>query len=293
MIQRLPDFFVVGAQKAGTTSLHDRIVKHPSVCLPILKETQFFSFEKTFSLGVDWYCKQFPDCREEQIMGEVCPDYMYFMGTAERIHIYIKRPKLIFIFRHPIERAYSHYLMSVRQGFESLSFYDALEAEEERMAQSEESVAYHSYMSRGAYAEQVERYLAVFPSSEYLFVRFEDLTDSGLVGEKTFWDICGFLGVSRMNLETAIHSNAASQPRSIWLRDQLYGQSTIKKMFGRFLPEHVKKKFVVTIDRWNQLDIEKKPMGEIPSQVIHKTVLEIQKLQSLTGLDLKCWIDDV
>jgi sulfotransferase family protein len=291
MTPRVPDFFVVGAQKAGTTSLHDRIVKHPKVCLPILKETQFFAFEEKFSLGFDWYRTQFPDCRQEQVMGEICPDYMYFEGTAERIHSCIKHPKLIFIFREPLKRAYSHYLMSIRQGFENLSFDEALKAEEERIAKNELSVIYHSYMSRGAYTEQVERFLAVFPSAECLFIRFEDLTDNGLVGEKTFSDICDFLGLSQMNIDIEVHSNAASQPRSIWLRDRLYGQGPMKRILGRMLPRHVKEKLAVTVDRWNQKKIEIKEMGDVSPRFIQQAILEKQKLQSLTGLDLKSWID--
>ncbi|MDX8389645.1 MAG: sulfotransferase [Mariprofundaceae bacterium] len=287
MIQRLPDFFVLGAQKAGTTTLHDRLVSHPDVCLPKLKETQFFSFDEKFSLGLDWYRKQFSACHESQLIGEVCPDYMYFPGTAERIHSCIECPKMIFIFRHPLQRAYSHYLMSVRQGFEKLSFVEALLAESERIAQNKKSVIYHGYMSRGGYAKQVKRFQSVFPASDYLFVRFDDLIDNGSVGEETFADICDFLDIVRMNIDAGVHSNAASQPRSKLLRDTLYGHSSVKKALGLLLPQYIKETVAVTLDRWNQRELKNKDMGEVPSSFVQQAELEIEELQSLTGLNLK------
>lgn len=289
MTQRLPDFFVVGAQKAGTTSLHDRLVKHPNVCLPKLKETQFFAFEEKFSRGFDWYCAQFPDCHQDQIMGEICPDYMYFERAAERMRSCVEFPKLIFIFREPLKRAYSHYLMSVRQGFESLSFDDALKKEDERLAHNDSSVIYHSYMARGAYAEQVERYLAVFPSAEYLFIKFEDLTDNGCIGRKTFFDICDFLGLPQLDTHIVVHSNPASRPRSMWLRDKLYGQSLVKRVLGKLLPEHMKEKLAVTLDRWNQRKIGIKEKTEVSPRFVQRAMLETQKIQTLTGLDLNLW----
>ena len=116
--QRVPSFFVVGAQKAGTTSLHNWMAQQPDVCLPKLKETHFFSIQEIFERGIDWYLQQFPRCKYDSIVGEICPEYMYCKQAPYRIREWNPNPKIIFIFRHPIERAFSHYLMSVRGGYE-------------------------------------------------------------------------------------------------------------------------------------------------------------------------------
>ncbi len=291
MIQRLPEFFVLGAQKAGTTSLHDKLVLHPDVCLPKLKETQFFAFEEKFSLGLNWYRGQFPDCRERRVMGEVCPDYMYFPGTAERIRSCIEHPKLIFIFRHPLQRAYSHYLMSVRQGFEELDFWQALEAEKNRVAHSRNSFIHHGYLSRGCYADQVKRFLTIFPLARCFFLKFEDLMDPGAAGEKAFSDICNFLDIVPMNIAPGIHSNAASRPRSKWLRDWLYGRHPIKSALGTMLPKPAKERVAVTLDRWNRRRLDHVEMGEIPLRFAQAAAEEARKIQSLSGLDLSDWIE--
>lgn len=290
VIPRLPDFFVLGAQKAGTTSLHNRLVLHPNLCLPKLKETQFFAFEEKFSLGLDWYRGQFPDCPESQVIGEVCPDYMYFPGTAERIRSCIEHPKLIFIFRHPLERAYSHYLMSVRQGFEELEFGQALEAESDRIARNWSSFIHHGYLSRGCYTDQVNRFLKVFPCAQCLFLKFEDLTNPGPVGRKTFSDLCNFLNIVPMNIDAEIRSNAASRPRSRWLRDWLYGRNRMKSALGSVLPYPTKQWISVTLDRWNQRRIDSYEMGDIPPRFVQAAVEEINQLRRLSGLDLSDWI---
>lgn len=99
--------------------------------------------------------------------GEIDPEYMYFPECAERIKLFFDAPQLIFILGEPLSRAYSHYLMSMRRGYEILSFPDALLAEKKRMRNGDRfSQIHHSYMERGMYATQIERMLNVFPKSD-------------------------------------------------------------------------------------------------------------------------------
>jgi hypothetical protein len=288
-VAKLPEFFVLGTQKAGTTTLHDRLSKHPDICLPRLKETQFFAFEEKHSRGLEWYQEQFPQCRDDQVVGEVCPDYMYFPGSAERIASVVEKPKLIFIFREPLERAYSQYLMSVRQGFESLSFADALIEEKLRLEGNAKAHIYHSYLSRGRYAGQIERFMKELPQASHLYIRFEDLTDRGPIGQATFDRICDFIGVPWMAANLDRHSNKASKPRSDFLRKTLYGQSPLKHALGRWLPFSVKERIAVTLDAWNQVPIEKGEMPAVDPSFVAEALLETEKLERMTGLDLSGW----
>jgi len=233
-MRRLPSFFVVGAQKAGTTSLHNWLVQQPDICLPKLKETQFFTFERLFQRGIDWYLKQFPECGEKEIIGEICPDYMFFPEAAQRIKKWIDAPKLVFLFRHPQDRAYSHYLMTVRNGYEKLSFNDALLAENERLQEGEEYAQCHfSYSARGHYVSQIEHMRKVFPESDCLFIKFDDLVDRGEKGLDTYRRICSFIGLKSSPKIAGYRggSNVASMPRSSRLRDFLFGESLPKKGF--------------------------------------------------------------
>lgn len=293
MSDSLPSFFVVGAQKAGTSSLHDWLVQQPDVCLPTLKETQFFTFEKLYGRGICWYLKQFPKCDEAAVKGEICPDYMFFSDAADRIREHIASPKFVFIFREPIRRAFSQYLMSLRNGHETLPFIEALQAEEERLKEdSIEAMSHFGYMARGRYAEQVERFRKLFPESEMLFIRFEDLVDSGEVGEKTYASICRFIGLSSSpELANRIGvSNAASAPRFRGLRNFLHKDSALKRFLARVIPGRMFRVWLwAKVDRLNQQAVAGEKMGEVPVRFTNMAADEAARLESVTGLDFSAW----
>jgi len=99
----LPNFFVVGAQKSATTSLHFYLAGHPDIFLPKEKESKFFVNDERYILGIKYYENNyFCDWNGQKIVGEVDPDYMYFEVAVERIlkHFDMNRLQFIFIFRN-------------------------------------------------------------------------------------------------------------------------------------------------------------------------------------------------
>ncbi len=290
----LPSFFVLGAQKAGTTSLHRWLSQQPDVCLPLLKETHFFSSHEKYNRGIDWYIKQFPECRAGDIIGEIAPEYMFDREAARRIKKWIPSPKLIFIFRHPIERAYSNYLMSLRTGHEKSSFFKALLEEPGRLKKGgEEARATFSYMARGAYVTQVLRYKEVFPEASFLYVKFDDLIEKGDPGFQTYKRLCLFIGLSSDPAlsDRSKAGNPASKPRSLLLRDFLYGSSVLKKTLGRLIRDKdFKERLASRLDGMNQRPISGVSMGKIPGIILDDAKREIERLQRLTSLDLTDWL---
>lgn len=132
----VPNFLCVGAQKAGTTTLYEILKQHPDIFLPQqVKETKFFVYEEKFQKGLAFYEKEyFSEWNSQSAIGEVDPAMMFEELAAQRIHHTLgEQVKLIFIFRNPVSRAYSHYLMSQRKGFEDHSFEEAIAAEQERL----------------------------------------------------------------------------------------------------------------------------------------------------------------
>ena len=149
-----PDFFIVGAQKCGTSTVHNWLNQDSRINLPRYKETHFFSTH--YSKGMNWYLKQFPDFYNGQyvLRGEVDPSYMFFPKVFERIKRDTDNPKFIFIFRKPIDRSYSHYIMSKFRGCELLSFSDAINAENQRLKDKDIfSFTHFSYLKRSKYSE--------------------------------------------------------------------------------------------------------------------------------------------
>ena len=176
-------FLVAGAQKAGTTALHHFLEQHPEIGMSEVKELHWFDVDANFGPTADLrsYHARFPVGPETRIL-ESTPAYMYVPAAARRIQQYEPAMKLVLILRDPIERAFSHHRM-VREvlGAEPLGFEAAVAAERGRLALAGDdtsrgsSFRRHAYLSRGRYAEQIERLLRYFPAEQLLLLRSEEL----------------------------------------------------------------------------------------------------------------------
>jgi Sulfotransferase domain len=227
----LPSFLIIGAQRAGTTSLFRYLLRHPDVAGPTggdsavwwVKETHFF--DEKFTRGVDWYRSFFPlgSTREryrrrghDLLAGEATPYYMFHPAVPARVAAILPDVRLIALLRDPVERAYSHYQMMSRTGREKLTFEEALAAEPERLAGVEEALmaeaetylpsgsrAHHqhrhrAYLSRGLYAEQLERWLGHFARKQLLVLKTEDLLARPA---ETYAGVLSFLGLRDWRLD--------------------------------------------------------------------------------------------
>jgi len=196
----LPDFLVIGAQKAGTTALYAYLRWHPGIAGPSWKEVSFF--DRHWWRGEAWYRGQFPLRAGERLVGEASPSYLFHPLAPERARSLVPGAKLVALLRDPVDRAYSQYQHEVALGREPLSFEDALAAEDERLVGEVERLIAdprafsrawwdHTYTARGRYAEQLERWLEAFPSEQLLVVRTEEL---GERPAETYASILAFLG---------------------------------------------------------------------------------------------------
>lgn len=186
-LRPLPNFLVIGAQKAGTTSLFHYICQHPDVFVNKSKEIHFF--DRYCDFGTDWYRSHFPllgnflpKCR----IGEATPYYLCHPHAPRCISELLPTAKLIVILRNPVERAISHYFHEVKKGREKLSILEALQKEEERCAVEWEKMVDNmsytsrthqsfSYKQRGIYIEQLRRYWSFFPEQQILVLQSSKL----------------------------------------------------------------------------------------------------------------------
>lgn len=298
--EKLPSFFVLGVQKAGTTSLHDWLNQQPDVCLPPIKETHFYSDDEKYARGINWYVNQFGVCADHAVVGEIAPEYIYSLNAPKRIHEWAPTAKLILIVRHPIERAFSNYQMEVRMGYENLSFYQALLEESKRLAKTDNvNRAHFSYIARGRYSEQIYKYEQLFPATNILLIKFEDLIDDGDKGFTTYKNICEFIGLlsSSKLADRSKLGNPASSPKSRILNNLLHRESGVKKILGKLIPnQDFKEKFAHKLDVLNQRAVGRQSVGKVPELIIEQTREEIHLLQHKFGLELSDWIkrtDDI
>jgi hypothetical protein len=207
-IRPLPDFLIIGAQKAGTTALYTYLRRHPSITGPAWKEVSFF--DRQYTRGAAWYRGNFPLRSSGRTVGEASPSYLFHPLAPQRVAALLPDVKLIAILRDPVDRAYSHYRHEVALGREQLSFEDALAAEEERTAGEVERMIAdpgyfsrgwwdHTYVSRGLYAVQLERWLAAFTRDRLLVLTNDELSERPA---ETYARTLRFLGVRAFELDT-------------------------------------------------------------------------------------------
>jgi len=212
-----PTFLVIGAQRSGSTSLEDYLSAHPAVLTAVVKEVQYF--HRHYENGELWYRSRFPLTVRATLMhrrtgvppaiGEASPDYLFDPRAPARVHSFDGGLKLIAVLRDPVERAHSHWRMETRRGREPLRFEEALDREEaeleSELAQLVATSGYldapfrTSYVARGRYAEQLERWLELFPREQMLVLLSDDLLadQAGAMSR-----LAGFLGIPEWSAES-------------------------------------------------------------------------------------------
>ena len=190
----LPDFVIIGAQRCGTTSLFKYLTQHPGFHPSLPKEVHYFTLY--YAKGLTWYRSHFPLEAGRQraqettehgfVTGEATPYCMLHPHAPRRLRHTLPNAKLILLLRNPVDRAYSHYHYEVKMGAETLPFNDALALEETRTSGEEERLLadetyrsfnyqHFTFLARGRYAEQIERWRRYFDAEQMLILDSGDL----------------------------------------------------------------------------------------------------------------------
>jgi hypothetical protein len=178
----LPGFLIVGAQRCGTTSMYRTLSQHPAILKAVLHKGIHY-FDTGYDHGLGWYQGHFPlraraalvrrTSGEVPLTFESSPYYMFHPLAAQRILRDLPEVKLLVLVRDPVERAYSAYAHELGRGFETEPFERALELEDQRLAGEAERIVsepgylshshqHNSYLTRGIYADQLERLEKLF-----------------------------------------------------------------------------------------------------------------------------------
>jgi hypothetical protein len=181
----LPTCVIIGAQKCGTTSLHLYLTEHPQIGESQTKEVRYFDQPDGAHTEL-WYRAHFPLKGRYRYAIESSPYYLFHPRAPERLSAAIPDAKLIALLRDPVARAYSHYNHARAHGRETLSFADAIEAEDSRLRGEHERLVNdptadsrvhrrHSYVHRGLYARQIRLWYEHFDPDQLLIVESEAL----------------------------------------------------------------------------------------------------------------------
>ncbi len=215
---RLPDFIIAGAPRSGTTWLYMLADRHPQVAMakPWRPEPKFFLVDDLYEKGIEYYSENwFQPLPRGRVLGEKSANYLESSATAERIHRHLPEVRLVFVLRHPVERAYSNYLWSRLNGLETETFERALELESIREASLAPTLRFarpHANFSRGLYAEHLGRFLRLFRRDQILILRTEDI---GTKPREVAAELFRFIGVeSNPELADGLRRANSARPES-------------------------------------------------------------------------------
>jgi len=297
--ERLPDFLVIGAAKSGTTAFFSYLRQHPDVFMPAIKEPHYFAFEGTRpqfkgprasinSAITDRaeYLQLFATAGRAKAVGEASNLYLYLPGTAERIHRAIPGARLIAVLRQPADRAYSSYLHLKRDGREpAATFEDALLLESKRRDAGWGFL--WRYRDMGRYAQQLRRFLDVFPRERILVHIYDDFVRSPReVMAATF----AFLDVDPSFEPTlGLRPNRGGVPRRGWRRVLLSRAGPVRRLVARNLPRRARDRVRSAIDAQA---LAHEPMSPATRRLLTSEYRdEIEDLQRLLNRDLSPWLD--
>lgn len=298
MNNTLPNFLIVGTAKAATTTIHEYLKQHPDIFMTHWKEPSFFKFmgkkNISFTTGrpvkfvttLNDYKDLFTNGINKTIRGESSTPYLYFYNeTIENIKKTVpnyKDVKILIVLRNPIDRAFSQYMMKVRDLVEEKSFFEAIKAEKTRMKENAHFDFF--YVDRGLYFKQVKAYLNEFNNVK--IVLYDDFRETP---EQVLADITSFLGLNAFNFKKIGSQNISGRPKLKFV-SRILKESVILKDISRII---VPKKFRIEITSFIQRKtLEKEIIDQKSKKYLQNFYYEnIKDLEKLLNKDLSKWLE--
>ena len=279
----MPNFLIIGAAKAGTTSLYHYLSEHPQVFMSPIKELNYFAYDDPdvhsgwpdlpFPIkSIEDYCAQFSAVKSETAVGEASPIYLESAIAPKRIKEIIPNVKLIAALRNPADRAYSGYLMHILHGQENNSIDKAFNMNAR-------------YVRGGFYYSKLKRFYDVFDQSQIKVCYFEDLKNYPV---KLIHELYSFLEVDN-NFTPDLYKkhNVGRYPRN--------------KLINKIIAHGVKWRLASHLPNWVRAAGKKvrtrnftKPPpfpSELKAKLINLYRDDIMRLQDLVDRDLSMWIE--
>jgi len=236
MLEKWPNFFIVGAPRAATTSLDDLLKRSEGVFMPSHKEPHYFS---SIESSILWtairdkkkYLALFKKAPEGALIGESSTSYSWDPTSAKSIHQIVPEAKIIISLRDPVERAYSHYLLRIGGGI-TYSFSEAIKI----ALDTKNDFVQRIIILGGWYNEQVKRYLETFGKKQVKVLIFEEFIKNP---KKTMKEIFEFLNLkNEPPEEVELVHNILTKPRSK-IALSLLQNTTVRKIARNLLPASV------------------------------------------------------
>jgi len=287
------DFFIVGAQKAGTTSLHKYLGNHPDIYMPDNKEINFFANDREYAKGFAALESQFRGYSGERLKGLSHVQLIYRPQAPRRLYEHNPQAKIVVILRNPIDRAYSAYWYARRNGVEPCETFELALGRDKTLGDNYFDQADFAYLDHGRYVEQLRRFAPYFSRENTYIILTEDLGEA-----EEFWpDFLAWLGVDTdvAALRLDKKHNVSSMPKNpTFQRLVKASDSKLKRVYKRVIPQRVRKivteKITEPLINRNLQPFEYPPMHDETRNTIRHYFQECnEELAEYIGRDLSGW----
>ena len=298
----MPNFFIIGAVRSGTTSIYNYLAQHPEIYVSPVKEPKYFQYDGLPSprgnekrdaadgraaqhdhgavTDMKAYQALFSGVMGEKAVGEASVGYLTAPGAPERIHAVVPDAKIIAMLRNPIDRAFSSFLFHIRINRETNhDFTQAVQADGWRR---------RHYIEDGMYFKALQQYLSVFNRDHVFVCLYNDFVEDPLGLIRGIFD---FLGVDReFTPDMSIRYNVSGIPKSRWLHRMIWVLSKpVKCLAGPFIPAGLEK----SVRRVSGSNLHRPKIDpEARRYLLDAYEKDIANLQELIGRDLSQWLEN-
>lgn len=294
----LPTFLMAGVQKAGTSSIYKYLEQHPQVCLGTVKEPDFLQSELTpekiaskptyyekraFRYSYEKYLENFSECTDKLAIGDGSVNCLFHYQTSiPRIQEYIPDAKIFVVLRHPIERAFSDYLMHLR---------DAIDSQQTLPLAQQSPSSFQ--LRKGLYYESVKCFQETFGQEKFRVYLYDDFCQDS---SKMIKSIYEFIGVSiDFEADTSQKYQSAAIPKNPLVNRLLRKDNPLKTAFnstiGAILPQEKRQEIRSWLISKNSQSKESISLSPEDRQVLLNYYREdILKLQDYLDRDLSAWL---
>ena len=268
-----PDFIVIGAMKAATSTLHDQLAVQPGIVMSEPKEPCYFSDDDVYERGDDWYASLFADAADTDLCGESSTHYTKLPRhpeTVDRIAAHGSSPRFVYVVRHPVDRLVSHYV-------HDWSFNVVPDTIRAAVADNPDLVDF------GRYAHQIRPYVERFGAERSLLVRFEQLRSEP---QRLLDDDGRFIGADgqlRWVERDARNVSAQRLRESPW-RDRLLDNRLAASIRRRFVPKSVRQRVA---GMWQMSERPEMP-DDLRAELEERFDEDLAELHDLLGIELTC-----
>jgi hypothetical protein len=286
MTIKLPNFFILGAGRSGTTTLYFMLRDHPEIFLPTPKEPSFFSEPFQVIRNPIRYAKLFENAGDATAVGDASHAYLTHPDAAATLQAFFPEAKFVLTFRNPADRALAMYSYMLENGYETLpTFERALAAEDRRYASASfarrcpHSFWNFMYFRSGLFGEQIARYLDRFPRDRFYCTTLYDLQREPA---RVIAEIEAFLGVTPVPVPDELPRYGSSKGvKSIPL--QVLERTVVRRLARRHVP--LMPQANAWINRWNRGNPPKMQPGTRDA-LLARYAADLDRLRELTGVDL-------